>query len=381
MPLFKQPRSKVWWYSFYFQGKRYRGSTGETTKQAAGTKEAAALTRLTEGQPITNKADKPPMLQVFAVRFLEWSENNRHLDLDTRKFYFYGWRLLSFSRLSTMTIDQITPEVVDCTEFMRPVIDRRTKQQTDVVIPCSTTYTNQALRTLKVMLGKAEAWGVISKRPKIRTLKALGRDQMIDGDKETALQGAYQKPTNHPHTRRRRDRGWLVMVILQDSGIRPDEVFPMRIENIHWNDNRIWIPEGKTHNSTRFVGMSDRMKQMLSVWCIGRDSGWVFPNPQSKSGHLQSIAKGFQKARARAKLDTRIVPYSARHTYGTFTMAATGNTFAVSKSMGHADIKSMAPYQHQDINPLNEAINQRNRKKLEAFSAGHTFSHSSDAIQ
>lgn len=361
MPLFKQPRSKVWWYSFYFNGKRYRGSTGETTKQAAGTVEAAELTRLSEGKP---KAGKVPMLQVFAVRFLEWSENNKHLSINSRKFYQYGWRLLEVSRLAVMTLDQITPEVVDCTEFVRPN-----------GIPCSTTYTNQALRTLKAMLGKAEEWGAIAKRPKIRTLKAVGRDQLIDAGKESALQQAYQKPTKHGHTRRRREQAWLIMVILQDTGMRPDEVFPMRIEDIRWAENRIWIPTGKTANATRFVGMSERMFQLLSIWCTGRE-GWVFPS-KSKSGHLESIAKGFQQARKAAGLDSRIVPYSARHTYGTFTMAATGNVFAVSKSMGHADIKSMAPYQHQDINPLNDAINERNREK--DFS--HTFSHSSEVIQ
>lgn len=380
MPLFKQPRSKVWWYSFYFQGKRYRGSTGETTKQAAGTKEAAALTRLMEGQPIINKADKLPTLQAFSERFLKWSENSRHLEPNSRKFYRYGWRLLSFSELATMTIDQITPEIVDCIKFMRPAVNRKTGEITGPAIPCSATYTNQALRTLKAMFGKAQEWGLLAVRPRINDVEVTGRDQLIDDVKEKALQDAYQKPTNHSHTRMRRERAWLVMVILQDSGIRPDEVFPMRVEDIHWDQNRIWIPTGKTSNSTRFVGMSDRMKQMLSVWCSGRE-GWVFPNPQSKSGHLQSIAKGFQQARKNAKIDSRIVPYSARHTYGTFTMAATGNMFAVSKSMGHADIKSMQPYQHQDIDPLNEAINQRNRKKTEAFSVGHTFSHSSEAIQ
>jgi integrase len=121
-------------------------------------------------------------------------------------------------------------------------------------------------------------------------------------------------------------------------------------------------PEGKTPKATRFVGMSDRMFQMLSIWCDARVEGWVFPS-RSKSGHLESIAKGFQAARKNAKLDPRIVPYSARHTYGTFTMAATGNVFAVSKSMGHADIKSMAPYQHQDVHALNDAINERNRER------------------
>lgn len=363
MPLFKQPRSKVWSYSFYFQGKRYRKSTEETTKQAAAAVEAAVLTKLMEGQPITNKAAKLPTLQVFAVRFLEWSENSRHLEPNTKTFYRFGWRLLSFSRLATMTLDQITPEIVDCTQFRRPVIDRKTNKPTDVVVDCSATYTNQALRTLKVMFGKAEEWGLLSTRPRISTLEVQGRDQLIDDRTESSIQQAYQAPTKNAHTRRRRERAWLFMVILQDTGMRPDEVYPMRIEDIRWKENRIWVPRGKTANSTRFVGMSDRMKKMLEVWCAGRE-GWVFPS-KSKSGHLGSIAKGFQQARSRAGVSSRVVPYSARHTYGTFTMAATGNTFAVSKSMGHADIKSMQPYQHQDINPLNEAINQRNHKRLE----------------
>ena len=62
-------------------------------------------------------------------------------------------------------------------------------------------------------------------------------------------------------------------------------------------------------------------------------------------------------------LDKKLVPYSARHTYGTYTMEKSGNAFAVSKSMGHADLKSMEPYQHQELEPLRVAINQRNRRK------------------
>ena len=50
-------------------------------------------------------------------------------------------------------------------------------------------------------------------------------------------------------------------------------------------------------------------------------------------------------------------------TYGTYTMEKSGNAFAVSKSMGHADRKSMEPYQHQELEPLRVAINQRNRRK------------------
>lgn len=32
--------------------------------------------------------------------------------------------------------------------------------------------------------------------------------------------------------------------------------------------------------------------------------------------------------------------------------------------MGHADLKSMEPYQHQELEPLRVAINQRNPRKV-----------------
>jgi hypothetical protein len=41
-------------------------------------------------------------------------------------------------------------------------------------------------------------------------------------------------------------------------------------------------------------------------------------------------------------------------------MRATGNTFAVMKQMGHASLRSMEPYQHQEIDQLLDAVNQRN---------------------
>src|ERR1700733_8656087 len=59
----------------------------------------------------------------------------------------------------------------------------------------------------------------------------------------------------------------------------------MRIENIYWDQNLIWVPEGKTDNAARFVPMRDRMKTMLRVWYGSRKEGWVFPSSRSKSGH------------------------------------------------------------------------------------------------
>lgn len=126
--------------------------------------------------------------------------------------------------------------------------------------------------------------------------------------------------------------------------------------------------------------MTERMHVLLSTWCLGDEGqGWLFPS-RSKTGHLTSIAGSFSAARDRAGLDSRIVPYSARHTYATYTVRATGNLFAVRDQMGHVDIKSMAPYQHQQTDELVIAINKRNADRVALPVVGHTLGHTNSLI-
>jgi integrase len=372
MQLYRKLGSPFWWYDFYFEGKRYRGSTGEKTKAAAGTVAAAALTRLTEGSTITKRSQKAPILREFSKRFLAWTENSSTLKPNTRRYYKYGWRLLSFSALASMPIDQITAEAIDVMKFRRPVVDRKKREDTGIMVDCSRVYTNQALRTLKVLLGKAREWKVLRERTNFTIPESPGRDCLIDDAAEMAME---QQLGSSPTRSKARYRAWLVTMTMQDTGMRPSEVFEMRLENLHWAERRIWIPSGKTAKARRFVGMTERMHKLLSTWCRGDEGpGWLFPS-HSKSGHLTSIAGSFQAARDRAGIDRRIVPYSARHTYATYTVRATGNLFAVRDQMGHVDIKSMAPYQHQETDELVIAVNKRNAGRVALSGAGHTFGH------
>ena len=382
MTLFRKPHSPYWWYSFYFEGKRCRQSTKQQTKSAAAAVEAARLVELQEHGANFLRPHKSPTLQEFSVRFLEWVDLTQRLKPSGKKYYRYGWRLLEFTDLARMTLNQITKDEAECTVFKRPIFVNKKTKQTKMV-PCSDHYTNQALRTLKRMQSKALEWKVLRAVPKITLAAAEGRDQIISEETEKQIEQAYAEPTNHPRVRRLREQAWLVMVIMQDSGMRPGEVFSMEIENIRWGEQRIWIPRGKTKKARRFVPMSDRMEAMLRKWCGSRTAGWTLPSSRSKSGHLTSIAKGFQAVRDRAGLNKRVVPYLARHTYGTYTMAKTKNTFAVANSMGHVDLKSMEPYQHQELEPLRAVINERNRarekRQLEEQPAGsglgHIFGH------
>jgi len=113
------------------------------------------------------------------------------------------------------------------------------------------------------------------------------------------------------------------------------------------------------------------MKTMLRARCGSRKRVGS-SRPLVGSPVISRLPRAFRLLEGGWGLDKKLVPYSARHTYGTYTMEKTGNGFAVSKSLGHADLKSMEPYQHHELEPLRVAINQRKpaKKQYSGFWSG-----------
>jgi integrase len=277
-------------------------------------------------------------------------------------------RELAPTRLAAMRISRITGDDVEATRIMREVKEGGKT----VSVECSSHYTNRALRTLKRMFSKAVEWKLMKDVPRFALATAYGRDTKIDQATEKILFADLSLPIANRRNARMREQTRDVLIIAQDTGMRPSEIFRMRIENLIFTEKQVWIPFGKTAKARRFVPMSDRMAQMLTGRCEARKEGWVFPSTRSKCGHITSISKSFQALRRRTGVSTKIVPYSARHTYGSYALAATGNLFAVAGSMGHVDTKSMESYQHHDLERLREAINQRNQG---VTGSGHIFGH------
>src|SRR5258708_2418509 len=83
--LFRRKNSDCWQYDFMVRGKRFRGSTKETTKtRAAAMAALMIMSQAIEGNdPLPRKA---PLLQNFATRFLEWAETT-NLEQKTKTYY------------------------------------------------------------------------------------------------------------------------------------------------------------------------------------------------------------------------------------------------------------------------------------------------------
>ena len=101
-------------------------------------------------------------------------------------------------------------------------------------------------------------------------------------------------------------------------------------------------------------------------------AGWCFPSKRSVSGHIVGIAYGkFRAAREKAGLSGKLVPYSARHDFGTEAMIALGNPSAVARAMGHSSPTITMRYSHPpqaEAERIRSLINSRQECSKSAHS-------------
>jgi integrase len=324
MALYK--RSEVYHYDFAMDGRRYRGTTKESILSKARMVEAqlmqeAKRRKLTVQRRTLTLAD-------FSARFLAWVKTAR-LEPESRKYYESGWKMLSQTPIAAMRLTHITTDDAEALQFHH-----------------SPANGNRALRTLRRMLGKAAEWGVIPAAPRVKLFKEEGRSALINDDAESKLLEAAKQPL--------RD----VLTIMLDCGMRPGEVFQMCWDDIDWERSVIFIPRGKTKLSRRYLPMSERIMTLLAARRKDQTEGWVFPS-DSKSGHLTTVATAFETVRKGAGLSSEIKLYSARHTFATKVLAATGNLSLVMRTLGHSNAQTAMIYQHPSMEDVRQVVNAR----------------------
>lgn len=273
-----------------------------------------------------------PTLRDFSSRFLDWVNKTDQLKDPSRKYYRFGWEQLKDTPLAGMRLDAITTDAVSMVPF-----------------PGSPAWGNQARRTLRAMLGKAERDHLIRQAPRIHLAEELGRDGALDDLAEAKLLRVARQPLKD------------VLLIMRDMGLRPAEVFRMRFEHVDWEKRIYFNPYGKSRKARRWLPLSQRVFEALRLRA-NNGSEWVFPSKRAGCGHLTTVAKQFREARTKAGLSNKLVLYHARHAFGTYAMEQTKNLALVRDVMGHADLRATMIYQHPDLAPLREAIEDRNSR-------------------
>jgi len=210
-------RGNLWWYKFQFQGRSIRKPTKFTNRTAALRAEAKHKADLLDRRAGLSQKKIAPKFEEYVKAFLAWSKQHHRpkttalhsTNCDTLKRFFKGhW------------LDEIDQAAVESYKSDRLKEDRRNADDGSKITGATV---NRSLTTLKLMFGRAERCGFGVSNP-VRGVAYLpesaGRIRVVSFQEELTYLSKASQPL--------RD---IAQTIL-DTGLRPDEVFRIRVENI-----------------------------------------------------------------------------------------------------------------------------------------------------
>lgn len=113
--------------------------------------------------------------------------------------------------------------------------------------------------------------------------------------------------------------GWEAVDVAQiilDTGLRPEEVFRIRIENLDFGEKKIFNPFGKTKTARRKVTMTVEVAEILERRAKKAKSPFVFPSKGNLEGPIGNVRKAHDAAVEKAGIKEHFRLYDLRHTYG-----------------------------------------------------------------
>jgi integrase len=172
-------------------------------------------------------------------------------------------------------------------------------------------------------------------------------------------QAGYLSKTGQPLTD--------IAKVMLETGMRPEEVFRMRIENIDFKQKTIFNPFGKTKAARRTIPMTDDVLFFLEGLVKGaaaRKTQFLFPSPYNLQSPIGSVKKAHRAAATRAKIRGHFRLYDLRHTFARRAVAAGADLPTLDALLGHTRIQMTMRYVYRAAEQKRRAI-----EKIEKFRA------------
>jgi integrase len=355
----------VYWYKFMWQGKLVRESTKQRNDKVARNMESAHRTSLAKGEVgIREKKPVPTLTDFIEKRFEPWAKAQFSPRRKTWLWYRNGLRRLTdFTPLASLPLNEITSESVS------GYVARRQSNKLAV------SSINRELQVLRRVLNVAVEWGVLDSAIKVKLLTGEARrERVISPDEERRYLAVASEPLGS------------IAVILVDSGLRPEECFRMRWENINFSTGKygsVFVTHGKTAAARRMLPLTPRVRSILhNRWEHSNkpDDGWVWPAPTA-SGHVEPStlkkqhAKTFKTIADTLKNNYKpvrpFVLYSLRHTFLTRLGESGCDVWTLARIAGHSSITMSSRYVH----PGNDAVVDAMLRM-----GGHKSGHSAEIV-
>jgi integrase len=340
MSVFK--RGKIYWYKFTWGGKRIQESTRQSNHRAAVNMENDAKTKLAQGNAgIRIKKEAVTLADYLTNNLLPWAEAQFTEKPKSLKWYRNEINvLLNYAPLAGARLDEIGDGSLAGFKSARLKKGR------------AISTVNSTIRALRSALAHAVDDGMLLAKPKLTIIKgAKHREHVVLPEELNKYLAAAPQPL--------RD----VATVLAETGLRPEECFRMRWEDVKFIDAKralLLVQHGKSAAARRPVPMTPRVRAILAARWQEADkpeNGWVWPAPKAAAGHI--VPNSIYEPHRQAIKDSGVrhfVLYSLRHTFLTRLGASGVDAWTLARIAGHSSLQVSANYVHPSDMALHAAI-------------------------
>jgi integrase len=164
-----------------------------------------------------------------------------------------------------------------------------------------------------------------------------------------------------------------VAVLMLDTGMRPDELYRLRRENVNLALGTVFNPYGKSKAARRKLALTSRAAELLRVRLGAGESVYIFPldgDPSRPIGDLNYMHRRALKDSGIAKARM----YDLRHTFASRSVEAGVDLVTLAALMGHSKIQMVLRYAHPSEEHQLLAI-----RKLEEFTIARQIAETNGA--
>jgi integrase len=329
----------------------------EKNQRTASDIERAFRTALAKGDVGITERRAVPGFRSAMSEFLRWSEEEHRAHRAThRRYETSSIALLRYFR--DAPLDSITPDDVERYKACRSGEFKTVRAQNGKRVATNKKLRpatiNRELACLKATFNFVIKSDAIAKNPvsRVKFLPENNQQSRVLSYVEQQRYLANASPVL-------RDIATLIF----ETGMRPEEVYTVRPENIDLAHECLMVPHGKTAAARRRINLTSSAREVLRRRMSGLKTPYLFacesdpsrPIPKVNNAHDRAVkASGIAPARL----------YDFRHTWATRAAMSGIDLVTLAAMLGHSRIQMVLRYAHPTQEHQTKAM-----EKLEEFNA------------
>lgn len=155
-----------------------------------------------------------------------------------------------------------------------------------------------------------------------------------------------------------------IATLMVETGMRPEEVFRLRRENVHLEQGYLFNPYGKTKAAKRKVPLSERAAAVLSKRLAEVKGYYLFQGRGTADHPIVKVNNGHRAAVTRSGVGPFRL-YDLRHTWASRAAMAGVDLVTLAALLGHSRVQMVMRYAHPTEEHQFQAV-----QKMQRFIAG-----------